>query len=102
MKHIDCRLLPNLHLAGNFKDGENVSFFALANRIKRDEYFGEDSNKMGYSRQNIEASTETRWMYFSISYNLLEGQQRKLPMTGKKFEKLKTLKKDKCVPWGKI
>ena len=78
MKHVDCRLLPNLHLAGNFKDGENVSFFALANRIKRDEYFGEDSNKMGYSRQNIEASTETRWMYFcGASQFLITSQTRK-------------------------
>ena len=45
------RLLTNLHLAENFKDGENVSFFALANRIKRDEYFREDTNKMGFSSE---------------------------------------------------
>ena len=33
------RVLPKLHLAENFKDGGNVSFFVLANRIKPDEYF---------------------------------------------------------------
>ena len=35
-------LSTNFHLAENFKDGENVSFFALGNRIKQDEYFKVD------------------------------------------------------------
>ena len=42
------RFLPNLHLAENFKEGENVSFFVSANRIKPDECFSDDINKTGF------------------------------------------------------
>ena len=48
------RFLPNLQLAENFKEGENVSFFVSANRIKPDECFSDDINKTGFCSSNTD------------------------------------------------
>ena len=48
------RFLPNLQLAENFKEGENVPFFVSANRIKPDECFSDDINKTGFCSKNTD------------------------------------------------